>query len=165
MRHLITVLPIVVVVLAVLYMRVRRTMTAQPVRAPMMISRIIMLALLGALVGGGLIATGPTIGGIVAGIVVGIGGAFFSLQHTQWDTTGSEIRYKANPYIGSVVVALVLIRIVMDLATLSRGGSSVLVTQSPLTLALYYLFVAYWIVYYMGIVRHTRTLAPKLKRG
>lgn len=165
MHHLTTVLPIVLIVLAVLYMRVRRTMTAQPVRAPMMISRIIMLALLGALVGGGLVATGPTIGGIVAGVVVGIGGAFFSLAHTEWDTTGSEIRYKANPYIGSVVVALVLIRIVMDMATLSKAGSSVLVTESPLTLALYYLFVAYWIVYYLGIVRHTRTLAPKARRG
>lgn len=165
MHHLITVLPIVVIVLGVLFLRIRRTMTPQPVRSPMLISRMIMLAVLGALVGGGLIATRSVILAIVAGIVVGIGGAFFSLNYTQWDTTGPEVRYKANPYIGSIVVALVLIRIVLDMATFTTGGSLLLVTQSPLTLALYYLFVAYWVVYYMGVVRHARTLAPRAGRG
>ncbi len=165
MHHLVTVLPILLVVLAVLLFRIRRTMTAQPVRTPMLISRIIMLAVLGALVGGGLVPNGLIIVSIVVGLVVGVGGAFLSLYYTQWDTTGPEVRYKANPYIGSIVVALVVIRIVMDMATFSAGGSSILVTESPLTLVLYYLFVAYWIVYYMGVVRRARALMPSTRRG
>ncbi len=165
MHHLITVLPIAIIILAVLFLRTRRTITVQPVRLPIMISRMIMLVAIGTLVAGGVVPNILTLIGIATGILVGIGGAFLSLHYTLWDTTESEVHYKANPYIGSIVVALVVIRIVLSLGTVPTSGSPVLVTQSPLTLALYYLFVSYWMVYYMGVVQHARAIAPRTRRG
>lgn len=167
--HLVSILPLLVLILVVVGLRARRTMTSQPVRPTMLIVRIVILTLVGILLLFGLVPQISLLLGLGIGLAAGLALAFYSLKHTQFDNTGGEVRYKANPYLGGLVVLLLVLRMAVDFSSID----SILQTeapavhhalqwqQGPLSLALYFLFLTYWVFYYIGVLKKARAL-PKI---
>lgn len=161
-------IPILVMVLAIVFLRIRRTVTSQPINRTRLVTRIVVLALIGIFL---VMSSGSqgTLGllGVLGGIVVGLALAYLSLRHTIFTIHSNQVLYKANPYIGALVIALLIARIFVDAPlythTALHEAGPTHVTLNPLSLVLYFIFVAYWIAYYLGVMRRAREMAPPPK--
>ena len=156
-------LPLVILIVVVVGLRARRTMTSQLVRPVMLIGRLVVLTLLGIVILLGMVPQIMMFLGIIVGLGIGFGLAFFGLRHTQFETASDGLRYKTNPYIGGIVVLLVVLRIVVDIhssssifANQNSPNATMALSQGPLTVFLYFLFLGYWVFYYIGVLRRSR---------
>jgi len=150
-------LPIAAVVVVVLAVRTRRTMTEQAFHSATVWGRIILLSLLGLWVLVVEMRSELGLAGVAGGLVLGLILGGYSLRHTVFNMAVNPPRYKTNPYIGAVVVALFAIRILYDAMSartrVSHGGAVDPIAVSFVAALLYFLFVAYWDVYYIGLLR------------
>lgn len=157
MTGLTGIAPVILVVVIVMAFRVRRTMTEQPYRALTIWIRTLLLGALGLYVLYVEMRSIDTLLGVAGGLVAGLILAGYSLSHTTFNLKENPPRYKTNPYIGAVVVTLFAIRILYDAmsvrAKVAHPGPINPINVSWLAALLYFLFVAYWIAYYIGIIR------------
>ena len=133
---------------------------------------VLRMALLGVICGLYLVATRTALGFVAAGVgvAVGAGLAVLSLRTTHLEVTPDGRFYTPNVWIGLVVTALFLGRLLarmatfyMNPATMLNAGETPLdgLQRSPLTLGIFCLTAAYYIVYFGGIIRHMRQLEGK----
>jgi hypothetical protein len=163
--HFTTPLIMIPVVALLVWRRVRRQFGLQPIRRNWMTFRIVFFAVLGCL------ATwyamrdahllGGLAGGLIAGAILGIVG--LRLSRFQVDPVKGDC-YVPNPYVGALITALLLIRLLWRFAMVSpqmqdaTGTATPIhgppIGQSPLTLAMFGLFVGYYVCYYAGLLIH-----------
>ncbi len=150
-------LPLAVAVVVVMGLRVRRMMTEQVYRPATIWSRVVLLVLLAVFILGREAQSRLGLAGIAVGFIGGLILGGFSLRHTRFRYDADSPGYQTNPYIGALVVVLFAIRILYD-ASAMRALNTHLGAIDPLSSGwlsalLYFLFVAYWGVYYIGLIR------------
>ena len=106
----------------------------------------------------------------LVGLLIGAGLAYWSLHHTRFErnAAGEVVRYVPNAWIGGAVFVLFIVRLLWRVLPIVLGGQtasagangqfdySTFTSGSPLTFALFAVFVAYQIAYSFGVVRRTR---------
>ncbi len=157
MAHLI---PVIIAVVVVMAFRVRRSMAEQVFRSATIWTRVVLLGALALVVLLWEMRSVITLAGVAGGLILGLILGGYSLQHTTFRHDSEPPRYKTNPYIGGAVVTLFAIRILYDamLARARAGHAGPInpLASSWLAALLYFLFVAYWGVYYIGLLRTFR---------
>jgi hypothetical protein len=158
-------LVLIPVVAFLVWRRVRMQFGAQPIRRKRMIARIVMFGVVAVLIAvtglhNPMLLSGLA-GGLAGGVALGLAGLRFSrfeVHPVKGDC------YVPNPYIGALVTALLVVRLLWRLAMLTpqmqdptRATPPIHgpdLGQSPLTLAMFGLFVGYYICYYTGLLIH-----------
>lgn len=160
-------------VVLMIWRRISRQFGRQPIRRRRMIARIVIFAVVGALLLlGGLhdvrLAEG-VLGGAVAGAALGLLG--LRLTRFETDPVKGDC-YLPNPWIGALLTALLLGRLAwrfmvlwpqmqqaQALAASAPPGATVVpmgYQSSPLTMLVIGLLVGYYIAYYAGLLVHHR---------
>jgi hypothetical protein len=164
-------------VLWAVYRRVRRNIGRQPVQPRRMQFRIGVLGVVGVLMAfaglHGLDLLGALLAGVAGGAVLG----WFGLRHTKFEATAQGNFYTPHTYIGLFVSALLLGRLAyrfltiypsMHAAATSNQNPFEAYQRSPLTLAIFGVVIGYYIFYYVGVLRMSRSVvasAPNVLEG
>jgi hypothetical protein len=164
-------MPLIMIPLMVLivWRRVRTQFGAQPIRRRKMTIRVIIFAVLGCLMAAfamhnPLLLEGLA-GGLVAGVVLGLVG--LRLSQFRVDPVKGDC-YVPSPYVGALVTMLLLGRLLWRLAMVSpqlqdaTGTAAPIhgpaIGQSPLTLAVFGIYVGYYVCYFAGLLIHHQRL-------
>ncbi|HEX7817252.1 DUF1453 domain-containing protein [Dyella sp.] len=156
--------------------RVRRTFGPQPVQRRRMMFRIAVLLILGGLISlSGLrdirLLEGM-LGGVLAGAALGVVG--LRLTRFERNAAGEDV-YIPNPWIGGLLTALLVGRLIWRFATVGMVAGAATpphappLGNSPLTLLVFGLTVGYYVAYFIGLLIHhrrfeqTRPMPPPLK--
>ncbi len=147
-----------------LYRRLRKSFGKQRYVPQLMIAR---MALFGLLCAGFVVyshAPAALLAG-VGGLAVGVGLARVGINHTTFETTAEGVFYTPNKWLGLVVTALFVARLVGRIATVSdqvmtaaEGGVPLRSPQTAVTLGLFCLMAAYYVAYYAWIMARARGL-------
>lgn len=168
--HLMSYAVTIPLVLLMLWRRVGRQFGRQPIRRKRMIARVAIFAMIAcALLMTGLYDT-RLAEGLVAGIVPGVGLGLLGLRLTRFEA--DPVRgdcYVPNPWVGAVLVALLLGRLMWrflvlwpqmqqagSLAAMPGTSMTMGYHSSPLTLLVFGLLIGYYIAYYAGLLIHHR---------
>lgn len=167
--HFTMPLVLIPVVALAVWRRVRSQFGPQPIRRKKMTARVVIFVVLGGLFASlamhdmGLLA--GLGGGTVAGVALGLLGLRFS--RFQLDPIKGDC-YVPNPYIGGLVTVLFLARLLWRFTMLApqlqdpTGATPPIhgpdIGQSPLTMAMFGLFVGYYICYFAGLLIHHQRL-------
>jgi len=155
-----------VFILFAIYRRMRRNIGRQPVQPARMRSRMIILSIVGALITFGALRDMNLLGAMLAGIAGGAALGWFGLQHTKFEKTEKGDFYTPHTYIGLVVSLLLLGRIAYrfiiiypSLHAAAQADQNPLAAfqRSPLTLAIFGVLVGYYVFYYAGVLRVSKT--------
>jgi len=157
-----------VVVLLLLYRRARRSFGRQPVSTPRLAMRVGVLCALCGLVVSAIWRDVNQLEALAGGVVAGGLLALLGLRHTRFEATPQGRFYTPHTYIGALVLALFVVRLVFriatghaDLAALQGTQPSVAAAayqQNPLTLLLIGLPIGYYVLYNLGVMRRSRAL-------
>jgi ammonia channel protein AmtB len=154
-----------------IFRRVRWAFGRHPVRVRRIWFRIGALAL----IGGFVLATNAARNvdmrwALVIGIVGGAVLAYVGLRHTRFEVTREGQFYTPHTYMGLLVTALFFGRMLYRFLYLSSSGTHPLYgahrilvgsyQRSPLTLGILAALVAYYVLFYLGVLARTR--APEL---
>jgi hypothetical protein len=154
------IVPLGLAVIVILGFRARRMMTEQVYRSYTIWARVVLLTALGLFVLLLEMRSRLSLLGVAGGFLLGVVLGGYSLSRTQFWPDADPPRYKTNPYIGLAVVALFAIRVLYDAlqahARLGHAGAVDPLAVSWLAALLYFLFVAYWEVYYIGLISRFR---------
>jgi hypothetical protein len=158
-QHLIPILVLAPLVAWRMYSRVRRNIGRQhlgkwrPWITLTVFPVIAILISLGALAAPARLAA--MLGGIVAGIVLGV----FGTRHTRFENTPEGIFYTPHAHIGIAVSALFIGRVVWRMFQLYSMGEYVQpnptdFASSPVTLSIFGLLAGYYVTYAVGLIRY-----------
>lgn len=163
-------------VLLILYRRFRRNFGRQPLRPKRMIFRAVLLAVICVLVLASPFRNLASDTAAAGGAVIGIALGFWALAHTRFETTAEGRFYTPNGYIGMIVVALFIGRLIyrfiviyplMHQAAREAAGNAQMSAapfaayeRSPLTVGLYFLLAGYYICYYVNVLVKCRETQP-----
>lgn len=168
------VTPYIVAALVVwgIYRRMRRSFGRQRVQDKRMWLRIGILTLVTILVAVSIARDIDMLGALAAGIACGAVLGYFGLRHTKFEITSEGRFYTPHAYIGLLVTALFVGRILYRFAEVYNNGAgpaggagqSLAATyqHSPFLLAILGTLVGYYVLYYLGVLQRTRrpTLGP-----
>jgi hypothetical protein len=169
--HLITPLLVTALVLWGLYRRVRRIFGRQAVKPARLYIRAGVLGLLGALLLPVLWRDSTLLVTLLGGVVCGAVLSEVGLRHTRFEATPQGRFYTPHAYIGLVVLALFVGRLIFEFVDLysrsragvpPRGDPLAMYRDNPLTLALFGLLIGYYVLYNLGVLRRARDLAPAI---
>ncbi|MER3483828.1 MAG: DUF1453 domain-containing protein [Meiothermus sp.] len=142
--------------------RYQRSVGPQLFRPNKLVFSIVMYAVLVVLIG----ATTFTVGlgwlFDLLGLAAGGALAWYGLLHTRFETRNGQHYYIPNPYIGLAVFGLFVIRMGYRFLTMPSGMQSSNAAagwgfgSSPLTLALFFLFMGYFACYNFGLLHKSR---------
>ncbi|HEY1891538.1 MAG TPA: hypothetical protein VGG63_14085 [Steroidobacteraceae bacterium] len=161
------------VVVWAVYRRMRRSFGRQPVQEKRMWFRIGILGLATVLIAGAIARNVELLGVLVAGIACGAALAYVGLRYTKFEITSEGRFYTPHTYIGLVITALFLGRLLYRFLGTFNGATPPAVTgqslvaiyqQNPFLLAVSGAVVGYYIPYYLGVLRRTKppaTLGPQ----
>jgi len=162
---LITPLIVSALVVWALYRRVRRTFGRQPVQPPRLYLRAGILGMIGVLLLASVAREGALLGWLVGGMACGALLALVSLRHTRFEVDRSGRFYTPHAYIGMIILALFLSRLIFRFVTIytraaPAAGTSPLAAyeQSPLTLLIVGLLIGYYVLYNLGVLSKARSL-------
>lgn len=148
-----------------LYTRTRRSFGRQLVRPRPMTIRIVVLALAGAFVAVAASRDVRMLAALLLGGACGAVLASIALRHTRFEVSAEGRFYTPHVYIGLAVTALFLARIAYDYFMLYQGMPSGAAGgprypasphYTPLTLAVSGAFIAYYLTYYIAVLRMSR---------
>ena len=157
---------IVAIVVWALYRRMRRSFGRQRVRDGRMWVRIGILSLAALLIAGEVARDITVLGALLAGIACGAGLAYIGLKYTKLEVTAEGRFYTPHAYIGVVVAALFIGRLLYRFLGVYNGalppaeaGQSLaaIYRHSPFTLAVFGALVGYYVPYYLAILRRVRS--------
>jgi hypothetical protein len=165
-------LPYLVVALIVwrLYRRMHRSFGRQRVQDGFMWFRIGVFTLAAVFIGV-LLVMGhdvEVLGALLAGIACGAVLGLFGLRYTKFEITPQGRFYTPHTYIGLVVTALFVGRVLYRFleiynglipATTARQGLAASFQHSPFTQAVFGALVGYYVLYYVGVLQRTRPRA------
>lgn len=162
-----------VVAILLLYRRVRRSFGRQSVSTARLTIRATVLGLLGVLLVSAIWRDYHLVEALALGLVAGAVLALIGLRHTRFETTGQGRFYTPHTYIGVLVLALFVGRLIYRLAVSSaaapalqgaaRGAPNPLAIyeHNPLTLTIIGLPIGYYVLYNLGVLRKSRALAEQ----
>lgn len=157
------------------YRRIRRNIGWQIVRPRRMIYRIVLLVVVAAL----LMVAGSASHPVVllwaaAGLLVGSALAILGIRTTQMQIRNGAVSYRPNTWIGALLLVVFFARLAVRLAivyqaeqtgtltsqsaTTQSGTGLAVYSQDPWTLSVFLVLAAYYIVYYILLMRKSRTL-------
>lgn len=170
--HLMSYLIFVPLMALMVWRRIRRQFGRQPIRRRRMIARVAIFIVLGGLFALAGLHHVRLAEGLAGGMVLGAALGFLGLRLTRFET--DPVRgdcYVPNPWIGALLVALLLGRLAWRFAVLwpqmqqvgslapeamPGGPMTAGYPSSPLTLLVLGLLVGYYIVYFSGLLVHHR---------
>lgn len=170
--HALSLAIAVPVIVLLYYRRIRRQFGRQPVHIKRMMIRIVILALVGALMLFGSLMNPMALAADLAGLVIGIALGWWGLRLTRFENENDGVHYIPHGFFGIAISVLLIARLVYRFVVLSPamgqtaqqisyGGSPFAMYQrSPLTLALFGLLVGYYVAYYAGVLLTARRMAP-----
>ena len=102
--------------------------------------------------------------GLIAGIGCGAALGYVGLRHTKFEVTPEGRFYTPHTYIGLVVTALFVGRLLYrylsvyngTLPPTTPGGGFAATFHGPFTLAAFGVVVGYYVLYYLGVLQRTR---------
>jgi hypothetical protein len=153
-------------ILFAIYRRVRRNIGRQPVQPMRMRSRMILLSVIGALITLGATRDMNLLGAMLAGIAGGAALGWFGLQHTKFEKTEQGDFYTPHTWIGLAVSLLLLGRIAyrfiviypsLNAAAQADQNPFAAFQRSPLTLAIFGVLIGYYVFYYAGVLRTSKS--------
>jgi hypothetical protein len=163
---LITLLLVGALVIFAVYRRMRRTFGRQTVDVGRMWTRIVVLLAVGGLFAFGAVHDVASLEALLAGVVGGAALSYLGLKHTQFEVTPEGRFYTPHTYIGLIVTALFLGRLVYRFAILSGNGGAQLgapnsnlaatYQNSPLTVAIFGVLITYYVVFNFGVLQKTK---------
>ena len=170
-------LVLIPVIAFAVWRRVRMQFGPQPIRRKRMTARIVIFALIAGLIGYAAIHDMQLLFGLAGGFVAGAALGLIGLRLSRFEVHPVKGDcYVPNPYIGAVVTALLLARLVWRFAMLSpqmhdpTGATPPIhgpaMGQSPLTMFTFGLVVGYYVCYYAGLLIHYQRLVrsrPELR--
>ncbi|HTX05842.1 MAG TPA: hypothetical protein VMD06_08445 [Steroidobacteraceae bacterium] len=169
-------LPYLVVALIVwrLYRRMRRSFGRQRVQDGFMWFRVGILTLAAVFLGVLIVHDAAALGALLAGIACGAVLGLFGLRYTKFEVTPAGRFYTPHTYIGLVVAALFVGRVLYRFleiynglipATTAGRGLAASFQHSPVTLAVFGALVGYYVLYYVGVLQRTRPSASVRSAG
>ena len=168
---------IALMVVWAIYRRLRRSFGQQPVRPTRMRIRMGILIMLGASFIPVALKSVQFLGAEVAGLVAGIALALWGAARTRYRSEGDQLYYVPHTYTGIVVSLLFIGRLAYRLAQLylwnaapvsgTDGGNAPAMTspavnmKSPLTAALVFVLIGYYVVYYGVVLWKASRISPE----
>jgi hypothetical protein len=163
-----------------IYRRLRRSFGRQPLRPTLMTVRMVILALLGASLASAAIRSGflaRELAGELAGAVIGAALALWGAKRTRFLTQNTQLYYVPHTYAGIAVSLLVVGRIAYRFVQIySAGGlvpagagpgdspaapATASMVQSPLTVAILFVLIGYYLCYYGWLLWKAKHIAPE----
>lgn len=172
--RLVTPYLIVALVVWSIYRRARRSIGRQRVRDGRMWLRIGILAVIAALIGVQIARNLDVLAALLAGIVGGAVLGYIGLRYTKFETTSEGRFYTPHAYIGLVILALFLGRLLYRFLYLYDGTMPAAAAGQNLAayyqhnlsmLAIFGLWVGYYVLYYLGVLQRTRPPALGQETG
>ncbi|HEX4269123.1 MAG TPA: hypothetical protein VHY36_14640 [Steroidobacteraceae bacterium] len=166
--RLVTPYLITAIVVWAVYRRMRRSFGRQRVQEKRMWIRIGFLTLAAALIVTSVVRNIDVLGALAAGIACGAALGFAGLKYTKFEITPEGRFYTPHAYIGLVVTALFLGRLLYRFLEVYNGvtpaaaaGQSLAATyqHSPFLLAVFGVLVGYYVLYYLGVLQRTKPAA------
>lgn len=159
----------------VLYRRVRRNIGRQRMTPKRFILRICILSIVGSVLFVSLLSASKVfeLAEVFIGLVAGAVVAFFGIRLTEFGTDEDGPYYVPNSYLGLAVSALLVGRLAYRLlhawggqdfgsASVPTGQNSQAAFQNaydPVSSALLFIFIGYYVVYYIGVLLRSRSIA------
>jgi len=148
---------------------------AQPIRRKRMILRVAIFAVLALFIGAATMHEPQLLAGMAGGMLAGGALGLLGLRLSRFEVHPVKGGcYVPNPYIGALVTALLVVRLLWrfamaapqmhDPAAAPIHGPAL--GQSPLTQGMFGLFVGYYICYYAGLLIHHQRIVrsrPELR--
>jgi hypothetical protein len=169
---------IAIVVVFLIYRRLRRSFGRQPLRPVRMLVRIILLLIVGCLLLPAAFHSTAFMSGVLVGTVAGVSLAMWGVARTRFLRVSKQLYYVPHTYTGIAVSLLFLGRLVYrliqvygnthtphpasaDAANQAFAPASML--QSPLTLGLFFVLMGYYVCYYsMVLWKSKRVVAEEI---
>jgi hypothetical protein len=166
-------------VVFVIYRRFRRNFGRQLLRPGRMKYRIVILALVGCLLLPTALRSGQYLAAILAGAAVGVGLALWGAERTRFQMYGGRLHYVPHTYTGIAVSLLFLGRLVYRFAQVYSGAhassgahaanaadpsqpfAAASMVRSPLTVAIVFVLIGYYVCYYSLVLRKSKHLKPE----
>jgi len=158
-------------IIFVVYRRLRRTFGRQLMSPPRMLVRMVLFAVLAALLLPTALRSTAFGGAAAGGIVVGVLLALWGASRTRFERAGAQLYYLPHTYTGIAVSLLFIGRVAFRLlqgyqiihgagASASPGRAPGLASyvSSPLTLGLFFVLVGYYVCYYGLVLRRSKRL-------
>jgi hypothetical protein len=149
-----------------LYRRMRRSFGRQRVRDGSMWVRIGVFSVVAVLTAVSIAHDLPVLAALLGGIVGGAVLGYFGLRHTKFEVTPEGRFYTPHAYIGLVVAALLVGRLLYRFLDVYNGGIpagamgqhlDANYLNSPFTLAVLGALVGYYVLYYLGVLQRTKS--------
>ena len=163
-QSLIAVVVIALVILGVAR-RLRRTFGRQPVNETRLYLRTGILVLIAVVMLVASVRDPNLLGALIGGVSGGIALGYLGLRHTVFESTRQGRFYTPHTYIGVLVTALFLGRLLYRFATMSVGIQApvppsenplAMYGRSPLTVAIFGLLIGYYVVFNLGVLGKSR---------
>ena len=169
-------MPLAVAALAVLlvYRRLRRMFGRQPLRPVRMRLRIGILVLLGCSLLPAALHSASFLAAVAAGLVVGIALGLWGARMTRYARRDAQLYYMPHTYSGIAVSLLLVGRLVYRLSVVyssdraAGDGAEVLQSmttpvmfKSPLTVAMLFVVIGYYVCYYGWILWKVNRIGPE----
>ncbi|WP_426701256.1 DUF1453 domain-containing protein [Rhodanobacter sp. Col0626] len=151
----------------IVWRRVSRQFGRQPIRRKRMIARIVIFAMIGALLALSGLHKLALAEGLFGGVLIGGALGLLGLRLTRFEVDPVKGDcYVPNPWIGALLTVLLLGRLAWRLMAIwpqlqhapnaAAGMQPMGYTSSPLTMLVIGLLVGYYIVYFSGLLIHHR---------
>lgn len=160
-----SIIVIAALILFVIYRRVRRTIGFQKFVKRQVMTRMIIFAAIGVL----LVAAGYTHPEIylwdLVGVVIGSVIAYISMRTTTFERRGNNWFYRPHPWIGVLLLVLLVGRIVYRLYVdyrlfdTTHANAHAEQTQmsayanDPLTVTIFFTLISYYVIYFIFLLR------------
>jgi|SRR5579871_1553460 len=165
----ISTLTLAAVVVLLFYRRARRSLGRQPVNIPRLSVRAGILSLVGILLTAAIWRETRLVPALAGGVLAGALLAWLALRYTRFEATEQGRFYTPHTYIGLLVLALLVGRILYRFAISAAAGPQLpsenppnplaIYEHNPLTLTLLGVLIGYYVLYNFGVLRRSRALA------
>jgi hypothetical protein len=146
------------------YRRMRRSFGRQRVQDTRMWVRIGLLTLVAGIIVVTTARNVDVLGAMAAGIACGAALGYVGLKYTKFEITPQGRFYTPHAYIGLVVTALFLGRLLYRFLGVYNGGAqaaggqdlAAMYAHSPLLVGVFGVLVGYYVLYYLGVLQRTK---------
>jgi hypothetical protein len=166
-------------VILVVYRRVRRSFGKQPLSSTRLTVRVVILALVGALLLPAVIRGWEPLAAALAGLIIGAALAWWGASQTKFARQNQQLYFVPHTYTGVIVSLLFLGRLAYrfaqsygvmhataahgvavppEAADPSFGPYGAAMMRKPLTLGIYYVLMAYYVSYYSWVLHKSKRL-------